>query len=149
MKRMNNRSGFTLLEIIIVIIIIGVLASLALPRMFAMTDNAKAVEAMNYFKTIRSGMEMCGMMNSEDYTNCTTWPVLGMNDPNAEAGKHFTYTAPVPNTVEGYSITATQWKNGAAVAGNTLVYTYDKTATPPVTIVGAGAFASINMNSDT
>ena len=34
MKLDKNKSGFTLLEIIIVIIIIGILASLALPKFF-------------------------------------------------------------------------------------------------------------------
>lgn len=40
------KKAFTLLELVIVIIIIGVLASLALPRMFRVIEGTKAAEAV-------------------------------------------------------------------------------------------------------
>lgn len=148
MKRMNNRSGFTLLEIIIVIIIIGVLASLALPRMFAMTENAKSVEALNAFKTIRGGMDMCYMMNNNLYdgptSDCNTWAVIGVNDPGLEPGAHFTYTVPTV-AAQTFSVRATSTSNVA----NQITYTFNRAANPAVVIRGAGAFATINVTSNT
>jgi len=47
----NRRSGFSLLELIIVIVIIGLLASAALPKMFAVIDDAKQVS----IETVASG----------------------------------------------------------------------------------------------
>ncbi len=60
--RMNkNRSGFTLLEIIIVIIIVGVLASLALPRFFNTIEYARSTEALNMIGTLKRGADRCAM----------------------------------------------------------------------------------------
>ncbi|NLE65660.1 MAG: prepilin-type N-terminal cleavage/methylation domain-containing protein, partial [Elusimicrobia bacterium] len=40
-----NKKGFTLIEILIVIIIVGILASLALPKLTRKIGEAKAAEA--------------------------------------------------------------------------------------------------------
>ena len=62
-----KRSAFTLLEIIIVIIIIGVLTSLALPRMFAMVKASEGVEAVQAIATIKAAMERYALMNDGMY----------------------------------------------------------------------------------
>jgi prepilin-type N-terminal cleavage/methylation domain-containing protein len=41
---MQKRNGFTLVELMVVIVIIGVLASLAIPRFMGVTDKAKLSE---------------------------------------------------------------------------------------------------------
>jgi prepilin-type N-terminal cleavage/methylation domain-containing protein len=41
---MKNRKGFTLVELMVVIVIIGILASLAIPRFMGVTDKAKLSE---------------------------------------------------------------------------------------------------------
>jgi prepilin-type N-terminal cleavage/methylation domain-containing protein len=57
------KRAFTLLEMIIAIIIIGVLASLALPRMFRVIECSKAVEATSMFASMRTQMERSYLMN--------------------------------------------------------------------------------------
>ena len=47
MFRRDGRSGFTLLELLIVVIIVSILAAVALPRFGKMTARAKAAEAVN------------------------------------------------------------------------------------------------------
>ncbi len=50
----NKRRGFTLLEILIVVLIIGVLAVFVIPRMFRQVEKAKQVEAITRLGAIRS-----------------------------------------------------------------------------------------------
>src|SRR3989338_4177670 len=90
MKVNNNKSGFTLLEIIIVIIIVGVLASLALPKFFSTVEYSRSTEALNTLGVIRSSIERCALMAGNDYTNCD-FNVLDIEDPNGAAGAHFAY----------------------------------------------------------
>jgi general secretion pathway protein G len=148
MKKVNNKSGFTLLEIIIVIIIIGVLSSLALPRMFAMTHNAKAVEALNAFKVIRNGMDMCFMMNNNDYTVCNAFPRIGVNDPGLEPGANWTYDI---DGLGADTFTVVAQYNDGVVGVDTITYNMNRAAADGAIVViqGAGIFESISVTDAT
>lgn len=54
MKRLSHL-GFTLLELLIVVIIIGVLASLAIPQFAAAVDRSRETEALNIISAILTG----------------------------------------------------------------------------------------------
>ncbi|MBL7198474.1 MAG: prepilin-type N-terminal cleavage/methylation domain-containing protein [Candidatus Omnitrophica bacterium] len=51
---MFNKKGFTLLELIIVIVVIGILASIALPRYMRVAERARATEAKSMLSAIRN-----------------------------------------------------------------------------------------------
>lgn len=51
-KLMHNRKGFTLIELMIVVVIIGILAALAIPRFMQATQRAKQSEAKSVLKQI-------------------------------------------------------------------------------------------------
>ena len=90
MNRLKQRGGFTLLEIIIVIIIIGVLASLALPRFFKTVEFSRATEALTHLSNIRQSMNRC-YLPENSYTKCTDFPFIDVENPGTLPGSHFTY----------------------------------------------------------
>jgi len=50
-------SGFTLVELAVVVVIIGVIASFAVPRFLNSVERAKATEAFSMLDTVHSSME--------------------------------------------------------------------------------------------
>jgi prepilin-type N-terminal cleavage/methylation domain-containing protein len=57
LNKAKGQKGFTLVELAIVIVIIGVLASFGVPRFRDAVERSKAGEAMNYLSAIRSAQE--------------------------------------------------------------------------------------------
>jgi type IV pilus assembly protein PilA len=51
-SRIHNRKGFTLIELMIVVVIIGILAALAIPRFMQATTKSKQSEAKQILKQI-------------------------------------------------------------------------------------------------
>jgi len=100
-KKKANQA-FTILELIIVIIIVAVLASIALPRFLNLIEFTRSAEALNSFIAIRQAMERCYFMSSDNlfgarYYDCNTsteygWNVLTLDDPSLSPGAHFTYS---------------------------------------------------------
>jgi general secretion pathway protein G len=52
MRRHLNQRGFTLLEILVVVVILGILASLVLPNFLGRTDQARAIAAKHDIQTL-------------------------------------------------------------------------------------------------
>lgn len=65
----RRRKGFTLLELMIVVIIIGILASLAIPRFIEATKKAKKAEGYSLLATIRSAQMRYYLENNNKYYN--------------------------------------------------------------------------------
>jgi prepilin-type N-terminal cleavage/methylation domain-containing protein len=98
---MRGSKGFTLIEVLIVVVIIGVLASLILPRMLSAPEKARVAE----------GNQMLGTMIRAQQANVDTgstfvavadadsagWSKLGMSMPSSTQ-KQFVYTCSTANT---------------------------------------------------
>ena len=107
-----KRNGFTLVEILIVIVILAVLASLVLPRMLAQPERVLVGEAFNYLGVIRRTQEnMVGILQGSwlggscapGGTGDTGWQDMGMGV--------------VPSTSSfGYSCTAGAYTSGSATS---------------------------------
>lgn len=145
MKLTNKRSGFTLLEIIIVIIIVGVLASLALPRFFNTIEYSRSTEALNTIGVLKRAADRCAMANdavngtTNNYSTCITWDQLATEDPSSVI---FGYNnVPISFNSNVYTITAQRLPPSAA-AGDTITFTYN-VVTGATTRTGTGAYSGL------
>ena len=60
----QQQKGFTLIELMIVIAIIGILASIAIPAYSSYVKKAKYVEVINSTAAVKTAVEVCYMKNS-------------------------------------------------------------------------------------
>ncbi len=78
---MKNKQGFTLIEMLVVVLIIGILAGIALPQYEMAVEKAKATEALMNMRTIIGAVErnilVSGTDNGsyESYGNRNNWDI--------------------------------------------------------------------------
>ena len=138
MNRSKKASGFTLLEIIIVIIIVGVLASLALPRFFSTVEYSRGTEAITGISAIRQAMERC-FFQKGTYAGCEDFTNLDIEDPANSPNAHFTYDAG-GTTATDYIITATRNTRDGGNSGDLIQLSQTG---QNITRSGTGAFQGI------
>ncbi len=85
----KKKKGFTLLELMIVVIIIGILASLAMPRFIDAAKKAKEAEAMSILGSVRAS-QLRYFIENNAYT-----AIVGDLDLSLTSNPtdYFTYTA--------------------------------------------------------
>jgi len=67
---MNNmRRGFTMIELIFVIVIIGILAAVAIPKLSATRDDAKVAQVIANLRTFTEDVKNYYITNGEDATS--------------------------------------------------------------------------------
>jgi len=62
-KQIKKQSGFTLIEIMVVVVIIGILASVVVPRIMDNPDKARTAKAKNDIRALESAMDLYRLDN--------------------------------------------------------------------------------------
>lgn len=80
--RSLKAKGFTLVEILIVVVILGILAAIVIPQFTSASEAAKAASIQTQLQTVRSQIELFQIQHNGDFpaltnaTDGTAWDVL-------------------------------------------------------------------------
>ncbi len=121
-KHLNKKSGFTLIEIILVVVIIGILAGIAIPRMGGKTEKAKISQAKSNIVALSMAVQEFEMMNGNYPSSLDQLLDESKGGPYMEKksiptdpwDKPFTYAAPGSHNNHTFDLSCTSPK-GAVV----------------------------------
>ena len=135
-----NSTGFTLTELLMVVVILGILAAIAVPRFFPQAEKSRVSEALGLLSAIRQGEESylldfgtyCRPIGGAPACN-GGWGGLGIDDPNppsASAARYFTFAFNPAPTATTFTVVATRnTVNDPRSLYRTTTITIDQTGT--------------------
>jgi prepilin-type N-terminal cleavage/methylation domain-containing protein len=74
-SKLQRSEGFTLIELVIIIVVLGILAAVAIPKYQDITSEAKASAAKGALGSLRSGISIY-YANTAVKTGTATWPPI-------------------------------------------------------------------------
>ena len=130
MYRGNKKTGFTLVEILIVVIILGILAAIVIPQFTNASTEARWSSTASLLQTLRSQIELYKLQHGDTLPDLTvaapnTWDQL--TTQTTYGGNNFgPYMQQVPkNPMNAFSAVADGDGTAAPVAGTGFVYDYN------------------------
>ena len=117
-KHLSKRSGFTLIEIILVVVIIGILAGIAIPRMGGQSAKAQASQAKSNIAALSMAVQQYEMINGNYPPSLEALLDESKGGPFMEKkvvpkdpwGNPFVYAAPGSHNTHTFDISCTTAK---------------------------------------
>ncbi len=136
--RKRIRAGFTLVEILIVVVILGILAAIVIPQFTSASEAAKGSSVVTQLQTIRAQLELYQIQHNGDYptlaqmfVNLTTETEVDGSAGDASGNEFGPYVQQAPNNPFTLGSTcaadnSADWEYTAANGGMRAVLSLDK-----------------------
>jgi len=112
----KNRGGFTLVELAVVIVIIGVLAAFGVPRFLKSVERSKAAEAFAYLSAVQGAQERYNIQHGTYASDITTL------DFTQQPLKYFSVGS-ITATEDTWTLTLTRLPGSSGYGQYTVIWT--------------------------